>query len=890
MFGIKTKNATKKKTKPGPLPGFVPLSEWSKKPQAFSDLLPYAVRITRDIVMNKDGSLTATFKYRGEDLASQTPSDRAEVAKHLNDAVTNLGAQWILHFHSVRRVATGYPGGSHFNDPTSQVVDEVRKIQFNEAGSHYVNEQWLDLTFLPPPDNAGKGESFFIEGRQGGTFEVAAKEALKTFNEKIIAFMGYVKADLNLERVGCLEIDDEFGTAIVDEQLAHFIECATSRLVPVALSPPESNVSEIVGCEPVDNSFRLQIGDKLVAALVVKDLPTHSVPGMFEVLNQLPYEYRVCWRFIVREHEKALADIEIERKKWYQKRRGLADAISDKETRHPNQHAIDMSDDAQQAINTLSSGEIAIGWFTMTVVFWEKIGTKHSDDAWGDLMKRVDNVSSYLNRQRCQTYFEKENILEAFLGTLPANGYAQVRRNMLSSRNLADFVPTTAVWEGKSYAPCPYYPPESPPLAKVSTSGKTPFSLNLHVEDIGHFMIAGASGAGKSVFLGFLLIQHRRYLGSRQIILDIDRSHYTLCKSVGGAHFDVGIDSDLRFAPFAHIGDDASELRWAVSWVIELLNNQGVSTQGRGDDIYKALYLLAVGGAKKSLSNLVLQPYLTQEERQALKYYTLAGSFSILDGEDDFVEGSDFVCYELAGLRDFPAQFQRPFLTYLFHRIERQCDGSPTMIVLEEVWTFLDNEQSKNAIARWLRTLRKSNVAVGFASQNLEDYTGSPIASTIIGSCLTKIFLANPNAVNATQREVYKSFGLTYWQTKIIANATRQREYYVTSPEGKRMITLDLTPPELAFIGVSNKDLVKEVRKIVDAERSAIINDPTSLRSREPWQATWLRRFLREGEGDAWANYWLETWRSYGGWSTTIRKMSATKSVKHAELPQERAS
>ena len=157
--------------------------------------------------MNKDGSLTATFKYRGEDLASQTPSDRAEVAKHLNDAVTNLGAQWILHFHSVRRVATGYPGGSHFNDPTSQVVDEVRKIQFNEAGSHYVNEQWLDLTFLPPPDNAGKGESFFIEGRQGGTFEVAAKEALKTFNEKIIAFMGYVKADLNLERVGCLEID-----------------------------------------------------------------------------------------------------------------------------------------------------------------------------------------------------------------------------------------------------------------------------------------------------------------------------------------------------------------------------------------------------------------------------------------------------------------------------------------------------------------------------------------------------------------------------------------------------------------------------------------------------------------------------------------------------------
>ena len=46
--------------------------------------------------------------------------------------------------------------------------------------------------------------------------------------------------------------------------------------------------------------------------------------------------------------------------------------------------------------------------------------------------------------------------------------------------------------------PCPLYPPDSPPLCHCVTSGSSPFRLNLHVRDVGHTMMFGPTGAGKS--------------------------------------------------------------------------------------------------------------------------------------------------------------------------------------------------------------------------------------------------------------------------------------------------------------------------------------------------------------------------------------------------------
>ena len=90
-----------------------------------------------------------------------------------------------------------------------------------------------------------------------------------------------------------------------------------------------------------------------------------------------------------------------------------------------------------------------------------------------------------------------------------------------------------------------------------------------------------------------------------------------------------------------------------------------------------------------------------------------------------------------------------PVLTYLFHRIEARFDGRPTLLILDEAWIFLDDALFAARIREWLKTLRKKNVAVVFATQSLADIERSTIAPAIIESCPTRIFLPNDRAHRA---------------------------------------------------------------------------------------------------------------------------------------------
>jgi type IV secretory pathway VirB4 component len=385
-------------------------------------------------------------------------------------------------------------------------------------------------------------------------------------------------------------------------------------------------------------------------------------------------------------------------------------------------------------------------------------------------------------------------------------------------------------------------------------------------------MITGETGAGKSVFLGFMLAQHRRYAGSRQIVLDVDRSHYTLCKAVGGTHYEVGGDDGVAFCPLAHI-DEPLERQWAEGYIGSLLAKRNVDPIKKRASIFKALEAFAKAGPPYSLTNFRAMPYLDEETRDALEHYTIAGNTGgILDAEEDTIDAADFLCFEMRGIMDADVSIKEPVLTYLLRYMERLCTGRPTMLVLEEVWTFLDNPQAAEAIKRWLKTLRKANVAVGFANQSLVEFIESKLADTLIGSCPTKIFLSNPDAGTEHASAAYRKIGLTKAQISMIARGTKKSDYYITSPEGKRMVSLDLTTVELAFIGVSGKRDVPEVRKLVEAERAILEKNPNPPLGHGPgqhfpWQSVWIANKVGGTVGQGWAKRWLELWQLFGGYS-----------------------
>jgi type IV secretory pathway VirB4 component len=103
--------------------------------------------------------------------------------------------------------------------------------------------------------------------------------------------------------------------------------------------------------------------------------------------------------------------------------------------------------------------------------------------------------------------------MEAWLGALPGHPLPNIRRPLIHTLNLADLVPLSSVWAGHDVNPCPLYPENSPPLLHAATAGATPFRLNLHIGDLGHTLVFGPTGAGKSVLLNLLAAQFRRYQG-----------------------------------------------------------------------------------------------------------------------------------------------------------------------------------------------------------------------------------------------------------------------------------------------------------------------------------------------------------------------------------------
>jgi hypothetical protein len=152
-----------------------------------------------------------------------------------------------------------------------------------------------------------------------------------------------------------------------------------------------------------------------------------------------------------------------------------------------------------------------------------------------------------------------------------------------------------------------------------------------------------------------------------------------------------------------------------------------------------------------------------------------------------------------------------PALVYLFNLVDKKFDGRLTLLILDEAWLFLKNKTFSEKIAEWLKVLRKKNVFVVFAAQEVADVEKSPLKTTIVQQCLTKIYLADPNALTNAMRPVYSAFGLTGTEIAFIQSAEMKKDYFYTSPLGRRMFQLDLGKLTLSLIGAPRHELLDKL-------------------------------------------------------------------------------
>lgn len=137
-----------------------------------------------------------------------------------------------------------------------------------------------------------------------------------------------------------------------------------------------------------------------------------------------------------------------------------------------------MAEDAGGAASENAHGAVRFCYVTQTAVVTDADPEAAARSA-NDLLKTLAD-RGFTGR------IETVNALEAYLGSLPGHGYPNLRRPLLSTRNVADLLPLTSVWPGLASNPSPYFAPGSPPLLWAKTGGATPFRLNIHDSDVGH--------------------------------------------------------------------------------------------------------------------------------------------------------------------------------------------------------------------------------------------------------------------------------------------------------------------------------------------------------------------------------------------------------------------
>ncbi|WP_035681595.1 conjugal transfer protein TrbE, partial [Bradyrhizobium liaoningense] len=624
----------------------------------------------------------------------------------------------------------------------------------------------------------------------------------------------YLASVLSIRRMETREVEERDGTRMARyDELFQFIRfCITGENHPIRLPDIPMYLDWLATAE-LQHGLSPMVENRFLGVVAIDGFPAESWPGILNSLDLMPLTYRWSSRFMFLDDQDARQKLERTRKKWQQKVRPFIDQLFQTQSRSIDQDAAAMVAETEDAIAQASSQLVAYGYYTPVIVLF--------DESSARLQEKAEAVRRLIQAEGFGARIETLNATEAFLGSLPGNWYANIREPLINTRNLADLIPLNSVWSGNPTAPCPFYPPSSPPLMQVA-SGSTPFRLNLHVDDVGHTLVFGPTGSGKSTLLALIAAQFRRYAGAQIFAFDKGRSMMPLTLAAGGDHYEIGADDAdgapaLAFCPLSDLSTD-TDRAWAAEWVETLVAVQGVLiTPDHRNAISRQIGLM-VKARGRSLSDFVSGVQM-REIKNALHHYTVDGPMGqLLDAERDGLQLGSFQTFEIEQLMNMGERNLVPVLTYLFRRIEKRLTGAPSLIILDEAWLMLGHPVFRDKIREWLKVLRKANCAVLLATQSISDAERSGIIDVLKESCPTKICLPNGAAREPGTREFYERIGFNERQIEIVATAVPKREYYVASPEGRRLFNMALGPVALSFVGASGKDDLKRILALKKAE------------------------------------------------------------------------
>lgn len=780
-----------------------------KKRKKLSDNVSWLALTANGIVLNKNGSYQKTFRYRGFDLISYTEEQIRNLVERANNLMKRIEQNWTIHIEVRRKKANKYIE-SNFEFLAGKIIDEERKEHFiGNSSEYHVNEYYVTLTYLLPRDIEEKMSDFFIERNISEIInDTSLEEFIKSFNRF-----------LNLFKEIFLEVEE----LTSEETLTYLHSCVSEKDYNIRVPEVPFALNNYLCDTPLlRNLVDLKLGKKYIKPITIIGLPNFTKPCFLDDLNNLPFEYRWVTRFIFLSKLQALKKLEKKYKATLQGKINFLTRVfnelsgRDPESGKINYDAIRRADEIDAQINLTQGDYLAQGIYTSTIFL--------SSENRHDLDKKIEFVEKILENKGFILIKETVNAKESFIGSLPGDIFSNIREPILNTIQFIHLFPITAIWNGEYINKHL----KAPALLFTETDDTNPFLLNLHVGDVGHTAVVGPTGSGKSVFLAMLYTQFMKYKNAKVFIFDKGASSKVPTYANGGIFYDLGID-DISFQPLRALGklDDKVltedeeelekirgniELEWAFDWLIDIFEAENKTlTPSHKEKIWAALELVANSEIEQRTLTTFATFLADPELREALSPYLITGPLGkYFDSNEENLQDSNWNVFEMNQILNNRKALV-PLLMYLFHKIEVQLTGNPTLLVLDECWAFFDNPVFADKIREWLKVLRRKNTSVIFATQELGDILNSPLFTAVNDACKTKIFLANPNAKTETYIETYKKFSLNEEEIDLIANSTEKKDYFIKTSTGyARKFSLALGKNTLKLVASSRAEELAE--------------------------------------------------------------------------------
>ncbi|MGB3165724.1 MAG: VirB4 family type IV secretion/conjugal transfer ATPase [Alteraurantiacibacter sp.] len=780
---------------------------WSAKEAQAGDRLPYARLLDDGVLLLRDGSLMSALQVPG--LLFETEDTDALNAHATTREVmlrSNLDARFVMYHHIIRR-RVSVELEAEFGDPLSAHIDRHWREKLS-AGSLFVNDQFLTLVRRPARGKAGLAE------KMGRIFRRRASDAETIDPKDLRSLRGAIQAlAASLGDYGAEPLGDYRGVSgqINNELLELLSALYNGEMRPVRRPDLETDIGGMLpyrrasfGLDAME--LRGSGGADFASILSLKDYPEATSPGLLDAMLRLPHEMIVSESFAPQERQTARERIDLAIRR-------LKSADEDAQAERA---------DMMAARDELGAGSVGFGDHHLTVMVRERT-LERLDDATASVAASLADTGAIVVR-------EDTNLEPAFWGQFPGNEHYLVRRAMISTANMASFGSLHGMAlgqaEGNHWGEA---------VTLLQTTSATPFFFNFHHGDLGNFSVIGPSGSGKTVVMNFLAAQAQKF-EPRTILFDKDRGAELFIRGIGGNYDRIASGMPTGFNPLA-LPDTPTNRGFLRDWLSVLLKADGPEEASTIASAVDAAY-----ANDPSLRRLRHFKELVSGARRP-QPGDLADRLSawIEDGEhgwlfDNATDNLDLTTrvmgFDMTALLE-NAKLRTPVMMYLFHRIEERLDGEPTIILIDEGWKALDDEVFAARIRDWLKTLRKRNALVGFATQSARDALDSRISTALVEQTATMVFM--PNA-RARVEDYCDGFGLTEHEFALIKTLpAHSRCFLVRQPDASVVVRLDLSgAPEVLTI-LSGRE--SSVRRL-DLLRESVGNDPAQwypALTNHPW-------------------------------------------------------